>query len=92
MEVTLLTQDDCAFCDAAKVLLDRLSSEFPLSIRTLDMRSEDGRRMAVEGGILFPPGVFLEGTAVSYGRPSERRLRREIQRRLEVAGDPERIR
>lgn len=88
MDVTLLTRDDCAFCDTAKALLDRLSSEFPLSVRTIDMRSEEGERMAAEGEILFPPAVFLDGTAVSYGRPSERRLRREIERRLQPAGDP----
>ncbi len=32
--------------------------------------------------MLFPPGIFLDGEPFSYGRPSERKLRRELERRL----------
>ena len=39
--------------------------------------------LAVHSGLLFPPGIFLDGEPFSYGRPSERRLRREIERRLQ---------
>lgn len=31
---------------------------------------------------MFPPGIFLDGEPFSYGRPSERKLRRELERRL----------
>jgi hypothetical protein len=30
---------------------------------------------------VFPPGVFLNGEPFSYGRLSERKLRRELDRR-----------
>ncbi len=82
VDVLLLTKQDCAFCEDAKELLARLALEFPLSLATLDVASDGGRRMAVRAGIPFPPGIFLDGEAVSYGRPSEKRLRREIARRL----------
>lgn len=82
VDVTLLTQSACGFCDDAKAVLDRLSAEFPLEIREIDLASPEGQRLAVAGGIMFPPGILLDGEAFAYGRPSERKLRRELERRL----------
>ncbi len=79
MEVTLLTQGDCAFCDQAKEILDRLSAEYGLAVTTLELSSPEGRALAERGGIMFPPGIFIDGETLCYGRPSERRLRREIE-------------
>ena len=81
VEVTVLIQDPCGFCDDAKELLDRLAAEFPIAVTELDLRSPEGERMAVAGGIMFPPGIFVDGEAFGYGRPSERKLRRELERR-----------
>ncbi len=82
MNILLLTQQQCVFCTQAKELLERLSLEYGFSVSTLDVSSPEGEALAVRSGILFPPGIFLDGEAFSYGRPSERRLRREIERRL----------
>jgi glutaredoxin len=82
VEVTLLTQENCAFCDEAKEVLDRLSADYPISVNTLDLATPEGQRLAWQGGVMFPPGIFLDGEAFSYGRPSEKRLRREFERRL----------
>ena len=82
MEVILLTQQDCAFCAQAKEILARLAAEYPLSVTTLDMHSSEGQTLALRGGVLFPPGIVLDGDAFSYGRLSERKLRREVERRL----------
>lgn len=82
MNVLLLTQINCIFCDQAKEILARLADEYGLSVSTLDLHSSEGQALAEQGGILFPPGIFIDGRPFSYGRPSERRLRREIQRRL----------
>ncbi len=82
MEVLLLTQEHCGFCAQAKELLDRLSGEYQLSVTTLDLNSPEGQALAMRGGVLFPPGIFIDGEPFSYGRPSERKLRREIERRL----------
>ena len=79
----LLTQDDCGFCAQARVLLERLSGEYELSVTTLDLNSSEGQALAIRGGVLFPPGIFLDGKAFSYGRPSERKLRRELELRKE---------
>ncbi len=87
MNVLLLTQEHCGFCAQAKEILDRLAVEYELSVSTLDLGSPEGEAMAVRSGILFPPGIFLDGEPFSYGRPSERRLRREIERRLKPVED-----
>ncbi len=82
MDVLLLTQERCALCDHAKRVLERLAAEYPLAVTTLELASPEGRALAGRGGVLFPPGVFLDGEAFSYGRLSERKLRRELDRRL----------
>ena len=81
MQVTLLTQDECGFCEEAKHLLDRLAQEYPIEVTELDLRSHEGERLAVAGGIMFPPGILVDGEPFGYGRPSERKLRRELERR-----------
>lgn len=81
MDVLLLTQDHCALCDQAKAVLERLAAEFPLSVTTVDLASSEGQTLATRG-VLFPPGIFLDGEPFSYGRLSERKLRRELHRRL----------
>jgi glutaredoxin len=80
-EVLLLTQADCTFCDQAKAVLDRLAEEYSLSVVTRDLSSSDARAAAERAGVLFPPGVLLDGEPFSYGRLSERKLRRELKRR-----------
>jgi len=82
LQILLLTQENCGFCDAAKEILDRLSARYSLSVSSLSLDSPDGQELAAKNGILFPPGIFIDGDAFSYGRPSEGKLRREIERRL----------
>ena len=82
LRVLILTQENCEFCDLAKAILERLSHEYPLSVSILSLESAGGQALAEKGGILFPPGIFLDGEPCCYGRPSEARLRREIEQRL----------
>src|SRR5712691_907600 len=84
MNVLLLTQEHCGFCTRAKEMLDRLAVEYGFSVSTLDLSSPEGQALALGGGVLFPPGIFLDDEPFSYGRPSERKLRREIERRLKT--------
>ncbi len=78
VEVTLLTVADCGHCEDAKQLLDQLAAEYPLRVATVDLASPEGQRLAVLGGVIFPPGIFLDGQPFSYGRPSRRKLRRAL--------------
>ena len=86
--ILLLTQEHCGFCEQAKDILDHLSREYWLSVSTLDMGSPKGQGLAMKGGLLFPPGVLIDGEPFSYGRLSERKLRRELDRRLGFVDRP----
>ena len=86
VDVLLLTQANCAFCSDARTVLSRLRAEFELTVRTMDLGSPDGRALAESLGILFAPGIVIEGQLFSYGRPSERKLRKALARRWTRAG------
>jgi glutaredoxin len=79
--VTLLTQPGCGLCEVAKAVLARVGDDYPLTVTEVDVRSEHGQRLAADAGVLFAPGVLLDGQPFCYGRLSERRLRRTLQRR-----------
>jgi len=85
VSVILLTQQHCRFCDDAKRMLDRLAAEYPLSVATVDLSTLEGQVLAEQPGLLFPPGILVNGKAFSYGRPSEKKLRRELEARLGTA-------
>jgi glutaredoxin len=80
MDVLLLIQDQCHFCNMAKEILDRLSREYQFTLSTLNLNTDEGQALAEQNGILFAPGLFINGAPISYGRPSEKRLRREFER------------
>lgn len=78
--VVLLTQARCDLCDHAREVLHRVAEDFAMDVRILDVGSEEGKALADQGGVLFPPGVLVDGRPFSYGRLSERKLRRELAR------------
>jgi glutaredoxin len=83
--ITLLTQDNCVLCEQAKGVLARIAGELPLVVEEIDLGSEQGRRLAQRGGVMFAPGIFLDDQMFGFGRLSEKKLRRALQRRSDVA-------
>lgn len=81
VEVTLLTQSACGFCDQAKQVLGRVGRDHPLRVTEVSLASDDGQRLAARAGVLFAPGVLLDGEPFSFGRLSERKLRRTLGKR-----------
>ena len=88
LDVLILTQDGCRFCHEAEALLECLAHEFPLQVRTMDVSTPEGEAIALRGGLLFPPGIVVDGTPLSYGRASDGRLRQEIERILRQTRAP----
>lgn len=78
VDVTLLVQPDCSLCDHAKQVLARVAVDHPLTVRELPLDTEEGRAMAERGGVLFAPGIFVDGAPFGFGRLSEKRLRRTL--------------
>ena len=85
--VTLLTQTSCTFCEQAKETLARLSQEQDFETQEVSLETEEGRALGERHGVLFAPGILVDGTFFSFGRLSERKLRRELQRRNDVPDD-----
>ena len=79
-EITLLTQDDCVLCEQAKAVLARVAADHPLTVTEVDLHSEQGVALALAAGVMFAPGVLIDGQPFSYGRLSERRLRKALLR------------
>jgi hypothetical protein len=84
VHATLLTAPQCSYSEEAKATLLRLAHEYPLEIDVVALRSPAGDRLALQGGVLFPPGLFLDNEPFCYGRVSERTLRQELARRSGV--------
>ncbi len=78
--VTLLTKPACSLCDQAKLTLERVGGDYELDIEVVPIHGEEGQALAAAAGVAFPPGVLLDGEPFSYGRLSERRLRRALER------------
>lgn len=81
IRITILTKPYCGFCEDAKAIVARLGAEYRLITDIVDLQSAGGESMALRGGVLFPPGIFVDGEPFSYGRLSERKLRRELEQR-----------
>ena len=82
---TLLTKEDCAYCDQAKQVLDRIAADYPLAVQCLNLESPQGEALARRVGALFAPVVLIDDELFSCGRLSERRLRRHLDRALPAA-------
>ncbi len=82
MHVTLLSETGCELCVHANAVLERLATEYPIDIRVVELATAEGQNLAQRGGIMFPPGLFLGDEPFSYGRVSERRLRRALNHQL----------
>lgn len=80
VRITLLTQDDCHYCDHAKQVLDRVAGDHPIEVTEIDVNSEEGHRLATQAGVLFAPGILLDHRPFGYGRLSERKLRRALNK------------
>jgi thiol-disulfide isomerase/thioredoxin len=80
IDVVVLSQSDCHFCDLAEQVLQRVARDYPLAVRHIALASEEGQALAARHGVIFAPGILLEGRLFSFGRPSERRLRRHLDR------------
>ena len=81
-KATLLTTAHCSLCEQAEGVLRRLQSEGAVEMETVDLASPEGQRLAAVSGMAFPPALLLDGQPFSYGRLSERKLRRELARQV----------
>ncbi len=85
--ITLLTQPACTSCEQAKEVLARLALEYPLQINEIGLATAEGLALSARHGVVFAPGILLDGDMFSYGRLPEKKLRRALSQR-HPAADP----
>lgn len=78
--ITLITAPSCHLCNQAKDVLDRVAADHRVTVETISIATGPGRLLMHKHGVVFPPGVLIDDKPFSYGRLSERRLRRELDR------------
>ncbi len=78
IDVLVVTSQACHFCEMAMDILEALSHEYPLRLRTVDMEDAEGAAIIRAHRIAFPPAVLVAGRFHSNGRVSERKLRRHL--------------
>ena len=82
VDITVLSQANCGYCDDAQAILGRLSDEYPLQVRVLDLALPEAQDLAERARMLFPPAILVDDEPFSYGRLSERKLRRALDRKV----------
>ena len=80
VNITVLTQPSCAYCDHAKEILSRLAPNYSLDIIEIGLQTEEGRKLAVTNGVMFAPGILIDGKLFSFGRLSEKKLKFKLDR------------
>lgn len=78
IRVTILTQPSCVFCEQAFEILNRLAAQYSLEIQEVPLESGEGRTLAIAHGVMFAPAILLDGKLFSYGRLSEKKLRKKL--------------
>lgn len=76
--ITLLTQPACTYCEHAKEVLSRVALEHPLQVEEIPLDSPEGRALATRHGVVFAPGILVDGDILGFGRLSEKKLRRRL--------------
>ena len=75
--LTLVTQDECHFCEHAHEVLDALG----VTVREIRVDSPEAQKLAEQGIPLAFLPVLTDGEhVIAYGRFSEKRLRKELAR------------
>ena len=80
IDVLVVTSPACHLCALATDVLERLSDEFPLVTRQVDMESPEGDSIVRASRAPFPPMIVIDGEFYGYGRLSEKKLRKDLER------------
>lgn len=78
IELTLVVADRCALCSHAREVLAAIGHDLPLRVAEVNLESDQGQALAERVPLVFPPVLLRDGAVMSYGRLSERRLRKEL--------------
>ncbi|MGJ7920204.1 glutaredoxin family protein [Neobacillus sp. LXY-4] len=79
--VTFYTRKKCHLCEMAKESLTQLQTEFPFSIKEVDIDTDD--HLTELYGIMIPV-VVLDGEEVQFGRVDKNVIRKRLQEKISL--------
>lgn len=83
--ITVVESEACHFCEDAHLALAGLADDYPLTVETVDVRSEAGQRLMQAHRASMSPLVLLDGEFFSHGRLPRRKLAKILGQRPAVA-------
>lgn len=79
--ITVVESDACHFCEDAQRALTELAERYPLTVDTVDVRSEVGQRLMRVHRASMSPLVLVDGEFFSHGRLPRRKLTKLLEQR-----------
>lgn len=86
VQITVVDSVACHFCVDAHEVLATLAARYPLSIETMDVRSEAGQTLMARHRAPMSPLVLVDGGFFSSGRLPRRKLEKTLVGRFGRAG------
>jgi thiol-disulfide isomerase/thioredoxin len=80
-QVTVVESEACHFCDDAHRVLEGLASAYPLSVRAIDVRGDEGGQLMRRHRAAMSPLVLVDGVFFSQGRLPRRKLTKLLTQR-----------
>lgn len=78
--VVLVTSPGCHYCGHAREVLERVADDVDLDVVEVDLASTEGAAAQKRFRPPYPPLVLIDGEFFGYGRISERKLRKTLER------------
>lgn len=79
-EIIVLGKEGCNPCDRVKRILHEMQADgVAMTIREVDMTSDEGTQLALQHNVLYPPAVFIDGRFLAYGKIHEADLQRALR-------------
>lgn len=82
VEITIVQAPGCHFCDDAHEAVQALTADHPVSLRLVDVRSDQGQRLVRQHRPAMNPLVLVDGDFFSAGRLPRGKLRKLLDRLL----------
>jgi glutaredoxin len=79
--ITVVESEACHFCEDAHRVLSELAARYPLTVDTVDVRSETGQRLMRVHRAPMSPLVLIDGDFFSHGRLPRRKLVKVLEQR-----------
>jgi thioredoxin-like negative regulator of GroEL len=79
-DVVVVTSPACHLCEDALATLQELGREYPLSVREVELASDEGHTIFERFRPPLPPFVIVDGALFSAGRLPRKKLRKHLDR------------